>query len=221
MGPSIVSPLDHVTAERWADVARRLIDPGWARLESVLDPGACEELERVAPSPWFPLPETEGPAGVRQAGLVCSTSVSTAGAPVAALADAIRRGLDHAMPETVEPLPGFNHVSWCRADRDQHFITPHRDPDTAGGVVAIATLRGRASFRVWDLDCSLDHAERHPGLATRWVTDDGDLVLLRVGGWPHRATRCPIHQVDTPVSGARVTLTLRHNKGGFGADYFT
>lgn len=212
--------LDQVSADQWATATRALFDPGWVRLESVLSDEFCDELERAAPATWFPLPETEGGAGVRQAGLACAASVQEAADPVRALADAIQRALDEAMPDDVDELPEFNHVSWCTADQDRHFITPHRDPDTAGGVVAIATLRGHAVFRVWDLDCSLDHAERHPELATRWTTGDGDLVLLRVGGWPDPTTRCPIHGADSPIIGERVTLTLRHNKGGYGADYF-
>ena len=215
-----MNPLDHLTVNQWTGVARQLIDPGWARLESVLTPRSCEELERAAPPTWFPLPETEGGAGVRQAGIVCASSLDDVASPVKALAAAIRHGLDDAMPGDVEPLPEFNHVNWCKADQDRHFITPHRDPDTAGGVVAIATLRGHTRFRIWDLDCSLDHAERHPELATQWTTGDGDLVLLRVGGWPDPTTRSPIHEAESPIIGERVTLTLRHNKGGYGADYF-
>jgi len=45
-------------------------------------------------------------------------------------------------------------------------------------------------------------------------------VLLRGGGWPTPTSRCPIHEAQSPAAGERVTLTLRHNKGGYGADYF-
>jgi hypothetical protein len=140
---------------------------------------------------------------------------------VAKLAEAIRVGLDGACKGDVAPLPAFNHAEWCRAERGQKFITPHRDPHTAGGVIAVLTIRGQAPFRVWEIDGSHADAERHPELATSWVTADRDLVLLRGGGWPTPQSTCPIHEAQTPMSGERMTLTLRHNKGGYGADYFT
>ena len=89
------------------------------------------------------------------------------------------------------------------------FIGRHCDPPSADGVIAVLTIRGRAAFRVWD------EAGAH-----EWDTDDGDLVLMRGGDWPTAGARCPLHEAASPLVGDRVTLTLRHNKAGFGADYF-
>jgi hypothetical protein len=119
----------------------------------------------------------------------------------------------------VPPLPAFNHAEWCRAERGEN-TSPHRDPDTAGGVIAVLAIRGRALFRVWDIEGGVADAQRHPELAQAWETGDGDLVFLRGGGWPTSASRCPIHEAQSPPEGDRVTLTLRHNKGGYGSNYF-
>jgi hypothetical protein len=108
------------------------------------------------------------------------------------------------------PLPMFNHAQWSRADAGHKYITRHRDPPTAGGVIAVVTIRGRALFRVWE------GAGAH-----EWETGDGDVVLLRGSGWPTADAICPVHEAESPLAGDRVTLTLRHNTGGFGADYFS
>jgi hypothetical protein len=86
-------------------------------------------------------------------------------------------------------------------------------------VIAVLTIRGQGFFRVWDMDGSLAGADGAEP-AAEWESSDGDLVLMRGGGWPTSASRCPIHEARSPRHGDRVTLTLRHNKGGYGADYF-
>lgn len=138
---------------------------------------------------------------------------------VGGFARAIREGIDSG-DTGLPPLPAFNHAEWCRAEGGQKFITPHRDPPMAGGVIAVLTTRGRAPFRVWETDGASADAARQPELAEEWETNDGDLVLLRGGGWPTPTSQCPIHEAQSPSRGDRMTLTLRHNKGGYGADYF-
>jgi hypothetical protein len=204
----------------WDVVVPQIASRGWARLTGAVAPDALVALEHAAPGPWSSLPDTEGGAGVRQAGLACHGAVDAAGDVVAALADGIRAGIDGAGAADVAPLPVFNHAEWCRSERGRKYITAHRDPDTAGGVIAILTIRGQATFRVWEFDGPLPEARRRPEVATAWETGDGDLVLLRGGGWPRPASRCPVHEAESPPDGDRVTLTLRHNKGGYGAAYF-
>lgn len=203
----------------WSEVADRLVACGWARLTEAVSSHTLESLEQAAPGPWSSLPEIE--AGVRQAGLTCHGAVEEAEYVVGSLADAIRVGLDSAHIPGAAPLPAFNHAEWCRAERGQKFIAAHRDPHTAGGVIAVLTIRGTAVFRVWDFDGSLADAQRLPELATVWESHDGDLVLMTGGGWPVASSWCPIHEAESPLEGDRVTLTLRHNKGGYGADYFS
>jgi hypothetical protein len=176
-------------------------------------------LEHAAPGPWSSLPEIE--YEVRHAGLTCHSAIEEADDVVGSLADAIRVGLDSAHIPGAAPLPAFNHAEWCRAERGQKFITPHRDPHTAGGVIAVLTIRGTAVFRVWDFDGSLADAQPRLELATAWASHDGDLVLMTGEGWPLASSRCPIHEAESPREGDRVTLTLRHNTGGYGADYFS
>jgi hypothetical protein len=204
----------------WEAVVPQLVSRGWVLLKDVAETHFLQASEHSAPGPWTSVPSTEGSAGVRQAGLACHSAVNDAAEPVGALAAAICRGIDSAGVPDLAPLPAFNHANWCRAKGGQNFITPHRDPVTAGGVIAVLTIRGRAMFRVWDFDGSLADAQRHSELATEWETDDGDLVLMQGGGWPFPTSRCPIHEALSPRDGDRVTLTLRHNKGGYGADYF-
>lgn len=204
----------------WAEVVDQLTSRGWARLRGAVAPDALEALEHAAPGPWSSLPETEGSAGVRQAGVACHSSFDAAAHAVRSLAEEILAGIDGVGGLGVATLPVFNDAEWCRAEGGQKYITPHRDPETAGGVIAVLTIHGRAVFRVWDLDGSLADAQAHPELAAAWETEDGDLVLMRGGGWPLPASRCPIHEAESPREGDRVTLTLRHNKRGFGSDYF-
>jgi hypothetical protein len=80
--------------------------------------------------------------------------------------------------EVIDQLTSRGWVRLRRAWRPTQFITPHRDPDTAGGVIAVLTIHGAAVFRVWDLEGSVAQAQAQPELAAEWETEDGDLVLL-------------------------------------------
>lgn len=109
----------------------------------------------------------------------------------------------------LEPVPKFNEVSWTHYPAAMGFITKHRDPPGAGGVIAIATLTGRATFRVWADSRSVS-----------WQTTPGDVVLLRGHGWPRPGALCPVHEVEPPAEQDRMIMTFRHNRGGAGAAYF-
>jgi hypothetical protein len=63
----------------------------------------------------------------------------------------IVRELTTACPD-VPAIPDFNEVSWTRYPARTGHITAHRDPSACGGIIAVATLLGRATFRVWDGD---------------------------------------------------------------------
>jgi hypothetical protein len=63
----------------------------------------------------------------------------------------IVRELTTACPD-VPAIPDFNEVSWTRYPARTGHITAHRDPFACGGIIAVATLLGRATFRVWDGD---------------------------------------------------------------------
>lgn len=190
----------------WTDVATMLGGRGWVRLERGVDGPTRAALGEAAPPTWSPLPEVEG--RVRQGGLSCGVFFDDASPAVQEFGDWIHRSLSEAVPD-VPPVPRFNEVQWGRSNNGVGFITAHRDPPGAGGVIAIVTVSGHARFRVWE-----------ESGATEWVTEDGDLVLLRGRGWLTADSLCPVHEVESPRLGERMTMTLRHNLGGPGADYF-
>jgi hypothetical protein len=142
---------------------------------------------------------------------------------VRSFAESIELAINRTRSAELLELPAFNHAQWGRSIDGVGFITAQRDPPTAGGMIAITTLAGRARFRVWDDDgvTELPPARYDRVAAHEWDTDHGDLVLLCGGGWPRLASRCPVHEVESPPRGDRIILTLRHNKGGYGGNYFT
>ena len=190
----------------WAEVASAVSERGWLRLEGVVDGRTRAVLAEASPSPWTPLPEVEG--RVRQGGLSCGVFFDDAPAPVREFGHHICNSLSDARHDWPR-VPDFNEVQWGRSLGGIGFITAHRDPPGVGGVIVIATLSGRALFRIWQ-----------GSRATEWETEDGDLVLLRGRGWPTDDALCPVHEVHSPRVGDRMTMTLRHNVGGPGADYF-
>lgn len=123
---------------------------------------------------------------------------------------ALVAGLSGAAEQRGLPaLPPFNEVTWGRYPQGTGRITKHADPTEYGGVIAIFTLRGAATFRVFDTDAEV----------VEWETGPGQLALLRGAGWPHEGSRCPLHEVDPPSSGERMIMTLRSNSAGAGAGY--
>jgi hypothetical protein len=159
---------------------------------------------------------------VRFGGLSSHEAVTDSATVVQAYAGALIVGINNAIEPEVLPVPHFNHAEWATTTPDGvGFITPHRDPATAVGVVAITTLEGAARFCVWDDNATdLAPAQHRDDTAHQWDTGDGDLVILRCKGWPSAAARGPVHEARAPESGRRQTLTLRHNGNGYGADYF-
>ena len=208
----------------WAAAIESLGGPGWVRLPSVVSARTCERLSEAAPSSWSPLIEDEEGSGfVRQGGLSCHAELARAASVVRWFAQSVESAINRTRSANMLGLPAFNHAQWGTSLDGIGFITRHRDPPKAGGIIAITTLAGRARFRVWDDDgvSDLPSARHTRATAHEWHTEGGDLVLLRGGGWPSQASRCPVHEVESPPVGDRIILTLRHNKDGFGANYFS
>jgi hypothetical protein len=205
----------------WSVVVKTLAGPGWIRLQSAIGARTCSRLIDAAPGTWSPLQETEGPGGhVRQGGVSCHVEVAHADPIVRSFAQSICDAINVARSPEVPLLPSFNDVQWGASKDGVGYITPHRDPPGAGGAIATVTLRGQARFHVWDDRSDLPPAQHRHTLGHEWETGDGDLVLLRGGGWPTHASRCPVHEAESPVIGDRMTLTLRHNRSGYGGNYF-
>jgi hypothetical protein len=196
---------DELSGVDWPPAVKALVAHGWVRLPQAASPALCDELASSAPGTWWPKPHEI--LGVRQGGVACYATVDQAAQVVREYALTIIEGVAGSGVGPPAP-PGFTDAEWAQDAEGRMFISAHRDPPTAPGVIAVTTLRGAATFRIWD----------DRGVRT-WETDAGDLVLLRGSGWPSPEALCPLHEVGSPV-GPRMTLTLRHNTGGPGADYF-
>jgi hypothetical protein len=186
-------------------VGAALCAVGWNRLIMAISPELCHELAAV-PLEWCPLPPEEGGHAVRQRGYSSYRRLDEANDVARQVACEVAASITAANP-TIASVPPFNEVTWTRYPPGEGFITKHRDPPGVGGVIAIITLAGRATFRVWSDD------------VVEWQTEPGDVVLLRGYGWPTEGARCPTHEVEPPVE-ERLIMTFRHNRGGAGAAYF-
>lgn len=196
----------------WSNVAESLIESGWSQLTGTISAERALALIDAAPEPWQPLPEEEGSAGVRQAGFSSFASLNRMRAIVQHLGKGITESLSDAVPAGTAGVLAFNEVQWTKYPADIGHITAHRDPLGCGGVIAIATLTGRATFYL---------GGRGEPISAEWETAPGDLVLLRGNGWPTDDSRCPLHGVERPLGHERIIMTFRCNVGGAGTDYFS
>jgi hypothetical protein len=190
----------------WPAAARDVVEHGWARLASVLSPDTCDRLRDAAPDSWVEEPEQIGE--VSQRGLTSGAVADACSREVQGLGEEIVESLNRVLDPGTSPIPTFNTVTWGRTLDGRSFISRHRDPRTAGGVIATVTLSGTATFRIWGDD-----------EAAEWNTADGDVVIVRGTGWPTQASICPLHEAES-VSTERFTLTFRHNLRGAGESYF-
>lgn len=202
---------DSLVAVDWGSTVQAVIDSGWCRVPGAISAGRAGRLIQAASGPWRPLPHNEGGGAVYQAGSGTFAVLQDAGLAVRTVAQFLRGHLMDAAPAGCPELPAFNEVSWTRYPQGAGHITGHRDPPGCGGVIAVLTLAGNATFYVGpSLTRCIDS----------WQVSRGDLVVLRGFGWPAAGARCVVHGVEPPQAGERVIMTLRHNRGGAGADYF-
>lgn len=203
----------------WMTVSESLANSGSARIQGALGDDLVQHLIGTERPPWHVLPANEGV--VHQDGFGSYMVLADAAPLVRRLGDSIVLELTNAAPQALPAIPDFNEVSWTLYPAGTGHITAHRDPAAYGGIIAIATLLGRATFRIWSGDV-LGTPERvlMGGIPpTQWDAAAGDLILLRGNGWPTPATRCPMHEADSPPDGERVIMTFRYNTGGGGAGY--
>ncbi|WP_020575377.1 hypothetical protein [Actinopolymorpha alba] len=186
-----------------------LTGPGWFHAEGALTREWVDDLEQSHPESWHPLQEDEG--GIRQFGFGAYLPMAECSNAVVNVATKLVSQLSSSAETMGFPsIPFFNEVTWTRYPEGKGHITAHRDPPGAGGVIAVFTLEGRATFRVED--------GSHSG---EWPVVSGDLVILRGRGWPTPDAMCPVHAVDPPMGRSRMIMTMRFNVGGAGAPYFS
>lgn len=180
---------------------------GWARAPHALAASAADLLAEDNGRTWT----VAGDEGVVRQHVIDSYAPYAEALPVVrAVGDQLIAGLSAAASKRAWPLlPAFNEASWGRYPAGIGHITAHRDPGAYGGIIAVFTLAGGATFRAWSAE----------GQVTEWQTAPGQLVVLRGVGWPEPDSHCPLHEVDPPVGGERRIMTLRHNLGGAGAGY--
>ncbi len=179
-----------------AETARELLSRRWAVVRGALTAATAAALVDAAPDNWRV--ETS-PAG---SGVTFSSAVT--GLALADSPHAIRQ----AGAQIVEGLhaPAFNEVSWNKYTPGEGHISMHRDPPGVGGVIAVFTLYGEATFTVEE--------------QAEFPVSTGDLVLLAGNKWPNETDQCVRHAASRPLNGERMILTFRHNLNGAGASYF-
>lgn len=203
----------------WEQSTATLVDSGSVQLKNALDEALLADLLAARQAPWKILPEYEGV--VRQIGSAAYQTIVESADVVSQLAQEITREVRHEINNlTPAPTP-FNEVSWSHYPAGDGHITAHRDPDVYTGLLAILTLAGSATFRVWG-----GNVLGHPNEVTRsrrsstdWTAAAGDVVIIRGNRWPHGTDRCPVHEALAPTDGERVIMTFRSNSHGAGAGY--
>ncbi len=202
-----LSVSESLAVEDWCEAGEVLVMQAWVRLASAIrDPLVARLIDCKRP-PWHPLPPEEGV--VQQSGFGSYLAVTEAEQVVREVASSLTISLSLALSESgVPPLPEFNEVTWTRYPAGTGHISAHRDPFAYGGVIAVATLTGSATFRAWGAS----------GVAG-WRTEPGDIVVMQGAGWPTADSRGPLHEVEPPIEGERIIMTLRHNTRGAGGGY--
>ncbi|MBO0879764.1 MAG: hypothetical protein J2P17_05215 [Mycobacterium sp.] len=178
--------------------ARELVTRRWTVVREALTPATAAALVEAAPSTWR---DEESPTG---GGVTFSSSVT--GMALGDSAQEVRRVGTQVLQSLDVDAPPFNEVTWNRYAPGEGHISMHRDPPGVGGVIAVFTLYGEATFTIED--------------QAEFPVAPGDLVLLAGNTWPHEFDRCIRHAASRPLDGERMILTFRHNLNGAGASYF-
>ena len=191
----------------WDEAVVGLANRGWAMIPNALDGDVLRAVTHDDRRQWRLL----GDEGVvRQHAYGAYLPLAEALPEVRSLAAALVADLSTATVRAGLPkLPELNEVTWGRYPAGVGGISAHRDPDAYGGVIAVFTLWGRATFRILDGGY----------VAAEWDTGPGQLALLRGRGRPCADSVCPVHEAVPPAVGDRGIMTFRHNLSGAGAGY--
>jgi hypothetical protein len=98
-----------------------------------------------------------------------------------------------------------NEITCQRYLDDSSGIAAHMDQRRYRLLVAVFTLVGEATFRVFENRSATK-------VVGAWTTRGGDLCLLRAPGLAGHSDGRPTHSVAGPTASARVSLTVRMNQ---------
>jgi hypothetical protein len=181
-----------------AETSHDLLSRRWTVVRAALTPSSAAALVEAAPDTWR---DEMSPAG---SGVTFSSSVT--GLAVAESPQPVRDLGTDVLDSLNVGAPAFNEVAWNKYAPGDGHISMHRDPPGAGGVIAVFTLYGEATFVVED--------------KAEFPVSTGDLVLLAGNKWPQENDQCVRHAASKPLAGERMILTFRHNVNGAGASFF-
>jgi hypothetical protein len=190
------------SASRIRDGLHEVREQGAAFVDAALRPGVIADIAREVSSGNFePLAEYEGTA--RQDG---EFFVVTGNMNRYLLTARLCRELTaviHQQGSEIEGLRRWNpNEAWVQRYRQaSRGITVHKDLKRHGMLVAVFTLEGTATFTI----CK----NRAGDARMSWAAGPGSLVLLRGPGFDGTEDDRPLHAVDGPGDGQRVSLTFR------------
>jgi hypothetical protein len=190
------------SASRIRDGLHDVREQGAAFVDAALRPGVMPDIAREVSSGNFePLAEYEGTA--RQDG---EFFVVIGDMNRYLLTARLRRELIavvHQQGSEIEGLRRWNpNEAWVQRYRQaSRGITVHKDLKRHGMLVAVFTLEGTATFTV----CK----NRAGDARMSWAAGPGSLVLLRGPGFDGTEDDRPLHAVDGPGDGQRLSLTFR------------
>lgn len=176
---------------------------GHARVTSVLSTDLLRRLRNeIEAGPFRPFGESFGP--VRQQIDGYDVRVPAGGFPqLTALCRELRDGVrsqGHGVRGLATWAP--NEVGIAHYVPGSIGITPHMDGKWYRRLVIVATVYGRAPFAI----CGSRDPE---DIVERWVAGPGDLVLMRGPGLAGVRDGRPLHTVEGPRRGDRLSFGIR------------
>lgn len=183
---------------------RAVNEAGAAFIEGALNETFRLQLEReVSASPFKPMPSEEGRA--RQEGQIFHMRDDFDSYPCT---EQLRRELVRLIRGYASGIVGIddwepNEVHVQRYVANALGITPHLDLKRYRVLIAIVTVAGSARFTL----CK----DRAGNPIEQWNVTPGSLVLLRAPGLGGDDDRRPLHAVQGPPAGHRISVTWRMN----------
>lgn len=193
-----------------AAALEEVLGRGYARIPQALP---ADHLQALVPDDAAFVPLVEEVGLVRQSGSYAQVPLEIAPPGVRALAEQVEAAAAAAGAGTALAGLRFNEVTYQRYAPGAGHISPHRDQSFYRLLIVVVTLAGRGGFSILrgrDIDA----------VDASWMTEPGDVVMMRGTGLTTPEDRCPFHAVHPPPE-LRLSMTLRYNSlgpgGGWGA----